>query len=83
MLVLGAIPTLVQQATADSLQDARKKAILALSSGVRNYQPGMEKAAEHIPKEHLPSGGGQVDATDMEAVDGIMSSLRESSAKMG
>ncbi len=81
MLVLGAIPTLVKQATEDSSQDARKKAILALSSGVRNYQPALDKAVEHLPNEHLP--GGTVDATDMDAIDGIMSKLRESSAKKG
>lgn len=80
MLVLGAIPTLVKQATIDEHQDARKKAILALSSGVRNYQPSMDKAIEHLPTEHVPDGG-QVDANDMEVVDGIMSSLRASSAK--
>ncbi|KIV98994.1 uncharacterized protein PV09_09274 [Verruconis gallopava] len=78
MMVLGAIPTLVKQATQDSSLDARKKAILALSSGVRNYQPAMDQAAEHIPKEHLPEG--RVDAANMEAIDGIMKSLRESSA---
>jgi hypothetical protein len=82
MLVLGAIPTLVKQATEDEFQDARKKAILALSSGTRNYQPSMDKAVEHLPAEHLPKGG-KVDATDMEVVDTLMSSLRASSAKKG
>jgi hypothetical protein len=81
MLVLDAIPTLVKQATEDESQDARKKAILALSSGVRNYQPALDKAVEHIPNEHLPDGA--VNAADMEAIDGIMSSLRENSAKKG
>lgn len=83
MLVLGAIPALVKQATDDSSQDARKKAILALSSGVRNYQPAIDKAVEHLPEEHLPQGGRKVDATDMDVVDGIMSSLRDSCAKRG
>jgi hsp70-interacting protein len=81
LLVLGAMPTLVKQATEDTHQDARKKAILALSSGVRNYQPSLDTAMETIPKEHLPEG--KVDAGEMEAVDGIISSLRASSAKKG
>jgi hypothetical protein len=48
---------------------------------VRNYQPALDKAAESIPNEHLPQGGGGIDATDMDVVDGIVSSLRASSAK--
>ena len=83
LLVLDAIPKLVKQATQDPVQDARKKAILALSSGVRNYQPNLDKAVEHMPTEHLPQGNTKLDATNMEAVDGIMSSLRESSARIG
>lgn len=81
MMVFEAIPKLVRQATGDGDKEARKKAILALSSGVRNYQPAMDQAVEHIPKEHLPEG--KVDAADMEAVDGIMAKLRESSAAKG
>ena len=80
MLVLGAIPTLVNQATSDTSQDARKKAILALSGGVRNYQPALDKALEHIPAEHLPEVGAKVSAEDMDAIDAVISSLRQSSA---
>lgn len=81
--VLDAIPKLVKQATEDSEQDARKKAILALSSGVRNYQPNLDKAVQHIPKEHLPQTDSAIDATNMDAVDLIISNLREHSAKKG
>ena len=81
MLVLGAIPTLVKMATDDTNQAARKKAILAISSGVRNYQPALDKAIESLPADRKVHG--KVYANDMGAVDGIIQNLRDESAKKG
>lgn len=79
MHVLGAIPTLAKLAVDDTDQMVRRKAILALSSGVRNYQPGLDSALKSLDKEYLPSE--TVDASDMEAIDTIMTKLRENSAQ--
>lgn len=78
---LGAIPTLIKLSTSDPSQQTRKKSILALSSAIRNYQPNLDVALKYLPEEHKVEG--TVDATDMEAVDPIISKLREASAKVG
>ncbi|KAE9982998.1 hypothetical protein EG328_010383 [Venturia inaequalis] len=78
---LGAIPILIKLATSDPSQPTRKKSILALSSAIRNYQPNLDVALKYLSGEHKVDGA--VDATDMEAVDPIISKLREASAKMG
>jgi hsp70-interacting protein len=56
-------------------EENRRKAIYALSSAVRNYQPAMNVAADELSKVGHPTE--KVDATDMEAVDQIMTGLRE------
>jgi len=78
---LGAIPTLIKLSTSDPSQQTRKKSILALSSAIRNYQPNLDVALKYLPEEHKVEG--TVDATDMEAVDPIISKLRNASAKLG
>jgi hypothetical protein len=60
--------------TSDPNPAARKKAVYALSSAVRNYQPAMDEVAKHLP-EGYPRGE-KIDAADMDAVDGIMDKLR-------
>lgn len=76
MFAVGGVPRLVELATKQGEpEDVRRKAIYALSSAVRNYQPAMDVAAEELTK-----GGHateKVDATDMEQVDTIMNGLRE------
>lgn len=75
---MGGIPTLVSLAIHDVDQAVRKKAILALSSSIRNYQPAMNEALKSFPTDHyFPE---QVDATDMKSIDKIISKLREDSA---
>lgn len=74
LLIVGALPTLVRMATSDSEKAVRKKAILALSSSIRNYQPGLDLVLLHLPNEHKPSD--TIDANDMDAVDVIINSLR-------
>lgn len=89
LVALGGIPRLVALAThkdGDDNQSAedkqekeaeavRRKAIYALSSAVRNYQPAMDIAVEELAKSGLRSGE-KVDATDMDAVDKVMDALR-------
>ena len=52
----------------------RKKAIYALSSAVRNYQPAMDVAVEELGKRG--HSYDKIDANDMEAVDGVIEALR-------
>lgn len=74
MLVVGGVPKLVKLAMEDENASARKKSIYALSSEVRNYQPAMNEVIRFLPKDFT---SGKVDAEDMNAVDGIMTKLRE------
>ncbi|EAT90789.1 Hsp70 nucleotide exchange factor FES1 [Parastagonospora nodorum] len=77
LLVLkNAIPTLVRLATSDPDKTARKKATSALSSAVRNFQPGLDAVLEHMPAEHKPKEA--LDANDMASVDILINKLRES-----
>ena len=75
LLVLGAIPTLMRMATTDTDQGARKKAISALSSAVRNFQPGLDEAVSHTPADYKPNE--TLNANDMESVDVLINKLRE------
>ncbi|KAI2470329.1 Fes1-domain-containing protein [Annulohypoxylon bovei var. microspora] len=62
-------------ATAAETKDVRRKAVYALSSAVRNYQPALDVAAKELRKrgEDVQEG---MDATDMDAVDELMNGLR-------
>lgn len=75
-LVLGAIPTLVRIATGSDETKVKKKAITALSSAVRNFQPALDDAMTHVPDEHKPAG--PLDANDMDSVDLLINKLRAS-----
>lgn len=71
----------------------RRKAIYALSSEIRNYQPALDVALTALRPEGWGSaqsegigqdgGGLGVDAREMEAVDLIVDELRRRSEKMG
>lgn len=76
ILVVGALPTLVQMATSDSEKAVRKKAITALSSSVRNFQAALDEVLSHMPAEYKPQEN--LDANDMESVDILINKLRES-----
>lgn len=73
LVVLNAIPTLVNMSTTDPNPAARKKAVYALSSAARNYQPAMNELVKHLPESY---GTGKTDAGDMDAVDAVMDQLR-------
>ncbi|GJN75298.1 nucleotide exchange factor Fes1 [Purpureocillium lilacinum] len=75
LLAVGGLPHLVGLATKDTeKEDVRKKAIYALSSACRNYQPAMDACADELSK--VGHETGKVDATSMEAVDEVMNALR-------
>ena len=76
LLAMGGVPSLVQIATKDSEHgDVRRKAIYALSSAGRNYQPAMDVIVEELG--NTGTAVGKVDAADMEAVDKVINGLRE------
>ena len=70
---MNSFPTLVSMATTDPAPAARKKAVYALSSAVRNYQPAMNEVVKHLPDGYPRD---KVDAGDMDAVDSLMDMLR-------
>lgn len=63
-------------ATSDSERKVRKKAINALSSSVRNFQPALDAAVSDMPTQFQPQE--KLDANDMESVDTLINKLRES-----
>lgn len=76
LLAVGGIPPLVELALKESETEAvRRKAIYALSSACRNYQPALDVAVEELNGKGFEAQ--KVDATDMEAVDTIIEGLRE------
>lgn len=76
LLAVGGLPELVALALApDEAEHIRRKAIYALSSACRNYQPAMDACADELTRADQPTA--KIDATDMEAVDGVMNALRE------
>ncbi|KAK3686699.1 hsp70 nucleotide exchange factor fes1 [Vermiconidia calcicola] len=80
LLGVGAIPKLAQRAVDDENQAVRKKAVNALSSGVRNYQPGMDELEKSLP-ENIWSRGQGLDAGDMDSVDEVIQKLRDQAAR--
>ena len=75
LLAVNGIPKLCNLALQDEDQGVRRKAVYALSSEIRNYQPGMNEAVKCLPKDIV--GPDQVSATDMDVIDAIMAKLRE------
>jgi len=65
----------------DSSPAVRKKAILALSSTARNYQPGLDAVVESLPEARKPAKN--LDAADMEDVDSVIQPLRDESQQRG
>ena len=72
---MGAIPALVKMAIEEADENIRRKALYALSSEMRNYQPATDEAVKALP-ERLRTEGA-IDAADMEAVDRVIARLRE------
>jgi hypothetical protein len=79
ILIVGGIPPLVKLAIQDDYPKVRKKAVFALSSIVRNFQPGLDEVLKHMPKEFKASD--KMDASDMEAITELMDKIRETIPK--
>lgn len=80
LLAQGAIPKLVELATSEAEnKEVRRKAVYALSSECRNYQPAMDVFIEELEKTGKELG--KVDAADMDAVDTIITGLRREASK--
>lgn len=79
LLALDAMSVLTSLSIEDSHEPVRRKAIYALSSEIRNFQPGLDAALRTLPKGIAPEGA--IDAGDMEAVDRVIEQLRENSAR--
>lgn len=80
LLEHGALPILAKIGVDDSDKATRKKAVSALSSEVRNYQPGLDELEKHVPA-HLWGGQRGLDAGDMEGVDEVIQKLRVHAAR--
>lgn len=74
-LAMNGIPPLCKLATDDSNNLVRRKAVYALSSEVRNYQPGMDETCKCLPKDI--TGPDHISAENMDVIDAIMAKLRE------
>lgn len=83
--MVGAIPVLAKLGIEDPVESVRRKAIYALSSEIRNYQPGLDAALRTLPEENLVKIRGiaqKFDAGDMEAVDLIIDELKRRSQEL-
>ena len=80
LLSVDVVPKLVKLVMEDEVQAVRKKAVSALSSEVRNFQPGLDELEKNLPGE-LWVGAKRLDAGDMEAVDELIQSLRDYAAR--
>ncbi|KLU90027.1 hsp70-like protein [Magnaporthiopsis poae ATCC 64411] len=63
--------------------NVRRKAVFALSSACRNYQPAMDVLVAEAAKGGGTGKTDKVDATNMDAVDAVMEGLRAGIPKPG
>lgn len=75
-LAVNGVQKICKVAVEDADKAVRRKAVYALSSAVRNYQPAMNEAQKTLPTEIIGSTD-KVSAEDMDAIDAIMTKLRE------
>ncbi|KND93580.1 Hsp70 nucleotide exchange factor FES1 [Tolypocladium ophioglossoides CBS 100239] len=76
LFAVGGVPPLVEMAMREQEKaDVRRKAVYALSSACRNYQPAMDLCVDELSKAGHQTD--KLDAQDMEAVDQVMNTLRE------
>lgn len=79
-LAIGGVSKLLKVALSEKTPSAtRKKAVYALSSLVRNYQPGLDALVAELPPKYR--GEDKLDASDMAAVDTVIDRLREDAGK--
>lgn len=75
LLSNGGITKISEMAINDQDTAARRKAVYALSSSIRNFQPGMNEALRTLPTNI--TGPDHVSASDMDVIDAMMAKLRE------
>lgn len=76
LLAVGGVAPLIEMALKeDEAEDVRRKAVYALSSAVRNYQPSMDHCTDELNKRGFTAA--KTDAADMAAVDVVIHGLRE------
>lgn len=75
LVAMNGIPPLGRIAVNDDAPKVRRKAVYALSSACRNYQPAMDVLTAELEKLGRPAA--KVDAADMEACDGLFNGLKE------
>ncbi|KAF3483727.1 uncharacterized protein GIQ15_03051 [Arthroderma uncinatum] len=71
-----AIPELIRVAKEDTDATVRRKAVYAVSSCVRNYQPALDQLVGHLPAE-VVGADEKIDAGDMDKIDVIIAHLRQ------
>ncbi|KAI1351781.1 nucleotide exchange factor Fes1-domain-containing protein [Xylaria sp. FL0043] len=73
-----------QEGEGEETESVRRKAVYALSSAIRNYQPAMDVCAAELRRqghgEHVGGEEKAIDATDMDAVDTVINGLKEKAA---
>jgi len=80
LFAMNGIPPLVKLALGEKETcQVRRKAVYALSSACRNYQPSMDAFTAELGK--FGRSAEQVDASDMGACDLLIGDLREEAAK--
>ncbi|KAK4219527.1 nucleotide exchange factor Fes1-domain-containing protein [Rhypophila decipiens] len=84
LLAMGqlGLPKLVELAVkGDETEGVRRKAVYALSSAVRNYQPALDVVLEELARLGVEGHEGgkkqEVEATDMNAVDEVIGRLKK------
>ncbi|KAM7184823.1 hypothetical protein V8F33_012774 [Rhypophila sp. PSN 637] len=82
LLAMGrpGLPKLVELAVkGDEVEGVRRKAVYALSSAVRNYQPALDVVLEELARLGVEGHEGkkEVEATDMDAVDEVIGGLKK------
>lgn len=60
----------------DTDKSAKRKAIYALSSGVRNYQPALDALIKELPAEILGPNTPKIDASDMDKINEFLEKLK-------
>jgi hsp70-interacting protein len=80
LLAMDGIPPLVKLAVAEEEgREVRRKAVYALSSACRNYQPAMDVLTGELGK--LGRSGESIDAGDMDACDVLIGGLRDEASR--
>jgi hypothetical protein len=82
LLAMGGIPSLAKIAVNEAEGEAvRRKAVYALSSACRNYQPAMDVLTGELGNIGREDWAKKIDASNMDACDELIGAMREEAAK--